>query len=319
MKPVLTMCLWHSVAASMSKEVISGHQQNLLLNSKSVDSVTQADSPLKFLQSLAQRLHDSQGLPQQVKDEEPWEVQHEIERMVARMERLGDSTWSAEFAEELSGLEEEEGQLAESAGDEALVAEVSKTRATLCSEQGFQNHEYQACRHFMHKVCHEGHKHNHALDRPSPVSTTLCHRFFLKKRAEVQAPGAVPPVLAPAPAASLSYSPAGAVFPGILGGKADRPLPDQGYTGKAVKHEDLNTQTDDWQREFGPKAGHRSIADICKDFPDNEWCRLHTYHPSAKMYGFGSTTAQKSRTSNKSCSLALLIAVVLGVLFQGSP
>ena len=33
----------------------------------------------------------------------------------------------------------------------------------------------------------------------------------------------------------------------------------------------------DWGAEFGPAAKHRSYASICKDFPDNAWCKR--YHP----------------------------------------
>lgn len=54
-------------------------------------------------------------------------------------------------------------------------------------------------------------------------------------------------------------------------------LPAQGYWGKLVEHDDQKSVTSDWGAEFGPAAKHRSYASICKDFPDNAWCKRH--HP----------------------------------------
>lgn len=37
--------------------------------------------------------------------------------------------------------------------------------------------------------------------------------------------------------------------------KSDKKLPEQGYSGKKVEHKNMETCTDDWRREYGPKAG----------------------------------------------------------------
>lgn len=50
-------------------------------------------------------------------------------------------------------------------------------------------------------------------------------------------------------------------------------LPTQGYWGKLVEHEDMETATADWGKEFGPGSGHASYAAICKDHPENPWCQ----------------------------------------------
>jgi len=97
-----------------------------------------------------------------------------------------------------------------------------------------------------------------------------------------QKKGDKPPVaiVGGAPAGAPSAAPAASpAFTGpILGTKAGRPLQSQGYSGDLVAHEDGETMTDDWGREFGPHAGHRDIKTICMEHPDNEWCSLHGYY-----------------------------------------
>merc|ERR1719379_638871 len=41
----------------------------------------------------------------------------------------------------------------------------------------------------------------------------------------------------------------------INGKAAPEKLPEQGYSGKKVAHEDMKTCTGDWRREYGPKMG----------------------------------------------------------------
>jgi hypothetical protein len=48
----------------------------------------------------------------------------------------------------------------------------------------------------------------------------------------------------------------------------DMKLPTQGYIGKLVEHEDQETFTGDWQKEFGSKK----MWKFCKKNPDNPWC-----------------------------------------------
>lgn len=55
-------------------------------------------------------------------------------------------------------------------------------------------------------------------------------------------------------------------------------LPTQGYWGKLVDHNDMETMTDDWQQEFGPKSNHANVAQICKDHPDSAWCKRRFGH-----------------------------------------
>jgi len=53
----------------------------------------------------------------------------------------------------------------------------------------------------------------------------------------------------------------------------DQKLPTNGYWGKLVEHEDMETSVGDWQQEFGPKSGGaHSAAEACRKYPDNPWC-----------------------------------------------
>lgn len=94
-----------------------------------------------------------------------------------------------------------------------------------------------------------------------------------------------------APAAAAA--PAGAPSPAgpILGSKSGRALQEQGYSGELVAHEDQVTMTEDWGREFGPRAGHRDIKTICLETPGNEWCSLHGYYDKPKSGAAAKTVA----------------------------
>lgn len=66
-------------------------------------------------------------------------------------------------------------------------------------------------------------------------------------------------------------------------------LPTQGYWGKLIEHEDMETMTKDWGREFGrqqydTREGFKSYAEICKKYPKNPWCLK--YHPMHKSTGY---------------------------------
>lgn len=59
---------------------------------------------------------------------------------------------------------------------------------------------------------------------------------------------------------------------------ADRKVPSQGFRGKPVKHEDMETFTSDWIREFPHHQGQRrDVRKICRERPDNDWCRRHGF------------------------------------------
>lgn len=60
-------------------------------------------------------------------------------------------------------------------------------------------------------------------------------------------------------------------------------LPTQGYWGKLIEHEDMETMTTDWGREFGRQQygthdGFKTYEEICKKYPHNPWCLKH--HPA---------------------------------------
>lgn len=74
--------------------------------------------------------------------------------------------------------------------------------------------------------------------------------------------------------------------PSTLDMDAMRPLPDQGYnehmTGGPVNHENYYTWVSDWQGEFPEMdASEKStLARICRDHPENSWCRKFKHHDS---------------------------------------
>jgi len=235
------------------------------------------------------------------------EIQHQIEQMVSRVKQLNDEEASVTFANELDEIEEE---LSSSTEDEALAQEVDNVRADLCTQQNLMDVGLDKCKSFMDKSCSK---------RPLKVPSHFCTRFFrLQKRkersdistkpndeavkftantvsaeakadtegaAEVEGESAgeievEQTAHAPGPAAG-GPAPGPVPMGPYFGGKAVRPLPEQGFEGKLeqpYKSEDQMVQN--WQREFGPNAGHRSFENICADFKNNEWCRLHGYYDS---------------------------------------
>lgn len=254
--------------------------------------------------------------------------------MAMRAERLGED--GAELAGELSIVEASLEKVASASGDRGLAREIQAVRAGLCSEQGFRSHERQACEEFMRGACaqakgaatHLGHT---RARRRRGVSKVLCQRFFaeeahLKASAPAPAPTSTGETLPTLPEPTLpesASSPAGAPAstgeptlpeesgeesvpesapesvpePGDLKfSKKERPLPSQGYKGELVEHNDASTATGDWQQEFGPVAGHRDFRAICRDFPNNQWCRLHMYHDHAPASWSGERSAAAAPT-----------------------
>jgi len=68
------------------------------------------------------------------------------------------------------------------------------------------------------------------------------------------------------------------------------PMSEQGYGGARVAHNDGDTGITDWLHEFGKfrnKKSSREFHEICKKYPDNEWCLLH---------GFGQNSAAPRST-----------------------
>lgn len=95
----------------------------------------------------------------------------------------------------------------------------------------------------------------------------------------------------PAPAAAgtpagAAPAPAPAPLPPATSGitnfdKKWRDLPDQGYDEhsdpKWVQHQDFDTQTEDWQKEWPSwdETEGQSTARICEERPDHLWCKLY--------------------------------------------
>lgn len=87
---------------------------------------------------------------------------------------------------------------------------------------------------------------------------------------------------------------------------AEGSLPEDGFSGPLVKHEDMVTKTDDWHKEYGPKAkGEQSYREICKKYPDNSWCRAYGHHQKSK------SLRMKSFASSRHGSSAILMAVAV--------
>jgi len=207
----------------------------------------------------------------------------------------------------LGDLGEAEDALRQEGGDLEIIAKIKKARANICVEQQIEKRDHRQCEIFMNLACplqdspdndkEEKEKEKDDDDEEVPVPASLCDHFYLLGGKRVTAPAPAPgpvagpaasPAGSPGPAAGPSASPGGddpfAYKGPYFGTKRLRPLQEHGYHGDAVIHEDGETMTSDWQTEFGPAAGHRSFVEICKDFPDNEWCRLHMYDPQAQRW-----------------------------------
>lgn len=200
------------------------------------------------------------------------EIQTEVEFMISRVESLHNGELMSEFTDQLEVVEE---AVSEDTTDHGVKTEVSEVRASLCAQNGYQNHEFAECEAFMRKSCEPKDTDDANFVNDEPLDD-FCFVFF---RQEKVSKGEAVRAPAPGPAAGPGGAPGPAPMGTLFGGKTVRELPDQGFDGKLVKHADFDTMNEDWQKEFGPKSGHRDFDEICADFPDNEWCRIHGYHP----------------------------------------
>lgn len=224
----------------------------------------------------------------------PRETQREIERMAVRADRLAATDRKASSSMD-AALEELEAALQARAGDDTvLTKEISGVRADLCTKAGFDSPQRSECEDFMRKACGSAAEQTDKA-KESTVSLELCQHFFAQAHDEtrhVRAGSAPAPAdkedaaddsvvgPAPAPCAGSAQAPA-ASPPAEWFTKTHRALPEQGYSGDMVKHGDTESQTSDWQREFGPRSGHRGYREICKDHPNNRWCQLHMSYRGA--------------------------------------
>jgi len=214
--------------------------------------------------------------PLQMDGKKTREIQSEVEFMVNRVRSLHDKDLTSEFTNEIEGIEE---VLSKDTTDSGLTTEINEVRASLCAQNGFENHDFASCEAFMRKNCAPADTADTKYSDAAPLEN-FCVMFF---REEASAGVGEDAAKAMAPAASPAAGPGGAPGPApmgpFFGGKSLRALPDQGVTGQLVRHRDFDTMSEDWMKEFGPKAGHRNFDEICADFPDNQWCRIHGYHP----------------------------------------
>jgi hypothetical protein len=213
------------------------------------------------------------ALPHNDETKDPEQVQHEVERMMTRVEKIGDPALTDRYVVELAHVEADLAERTRAgATNAALRHEIASVRAKLCDEQGFAHHETQDCERFMNQGCEisGSWKTKQAKARANaPVTDAQCQHFFLvgaRDEPTVFDTASNPNVSVPVPEE------------GLFGGKQLRPLPVHGYNeygeGKLVEHTN-ETAIGDWQKEFGSYSGGRNVQAICRDFPDNQWCRLH--------------------------------------------
>merc|ERR1712129_654503 len=110
------------------------------------------------------------------------------------------------------------------------------------------------------------------------------------------------------------------------GPEAERPLPpyhmkentglqEQGFKGDDVEHNDMETHTADWQKEYGPKhSNYKTMAEICKDYPKNPSCMDYQKEPEpvkAPAPAAPALPKLKSSAEGKMASLVLSISLLL--------
>mmetsp|Transcript_34960 Transcript_34960/g.88042 ORF Transcript_34960/g.88042 Transcript_34960/m.88042 type:complete len:308 (-) Transcript_34960:62-985(-) len=246
----------------------------------------------------------------------PRAVQHQIEQMAMRADRLAtkDSVAAAKVQSELETME---AALATRVDDDAALAdEISAVRAELCAKKGFLSHQSEECEAFMSRACYSSSQQANEADladsAAAPVGLVprvpiaLCQRYWGKQAIHFAA--------APAPAIASAPAPMPASAEDYGEG-----LPEQGFHGDLVEHVDQDTQTSDWQREFGPHAGHRTYREICKEHPENQWCRVHLQHRGKLPPGWErQSRPEQSSTVARSghpvfVAVATSLAVFLGV------
>jgi len=260
------------------------------------------------------------------------DLENEAVKLLEHYAVQDDVAVSPDFLEDLGDAED---ALRQEGGDLEIIAKIKKARANICVEQQLEKRNHTRCEIFMNLACplqdastpsdqemEEKDKEKDEDGEEVPVPATLCDHFYLLggKRVAAPAPGPAPgPVASPAASPAGAPGPAAGPAPGAdpfaytgpyFGTKRLRPLQEHGFHGDDVMHENGETMTSDWQTEFGPAAGHRSFVEICKGFPDNEWCRLHMYDPQAQRWMNQRSEAGFVRHSVVLC--AVVVACALG-------
>lgn len=214
------------------------------------------------------------------------EIQKEVASMEEKISELHDVRDAMEFAGKLADMEVELSKTGEAAVGVMLMDRISKVRANLCVEHHLMSSEIKDCKTFMQRACHSN-------DPALQVPAAKCHQFFLHSKTRVHEEAGPAPSPFAAPAAAPAGSPGGAEVDerGLTaaqkaealriwtqGGKLEGALPEQGFSGEMVNHDFMHSMTEDWNKEFGPAADHKSFIEVCADHPNNEWCRLHGYY-----------------------------------------
>lgn len=249
--------------------------------------------------------------------------------MAFRAQAIAKSDPGAAAAFE-AGLEDIEAALATRVGDDvALADEIRAVRAELCTRQGFTKEEHRDCEAFMRKSCHMDpareevsgelasearlSQQRDAAPTAPPLPVHLCSVYFQHEADAHEVAAAAPAAAVPlAPASAPDpASPAPAPCPEAPAwtAKIEGELPEQGLSGPFVEHDDADTQTSDWQREFGPRSGQRSLRRICMDYPDNAWCKFQMRRLRELR--------QRSRAAGASRTGLALAVAVLGLLTVG--
>lgn len=301
--------LWTFMAALVSTSVTAAHPKTFRQSHPGfADADPSADESLKLMRGGVPKFGGNDASHTVVGPHtapmSAQEVQQEVERMVARATKLGDTPEATEMEEELEGVEASLA-VTGAVGNAALEAEINATRAKLCAEHGLQQHQLAECEVLMRDLCAHGLP-SGATPSQRKALNGPCASFQLRSTqslkdgvARAAARKAAVAAAAPAPAAA-------AAGPGVLGGKKERALPAQGFSGygELVEHNDLKTYAGDWGQEFGPKSGARNFRAICRDHPNNEWCRLHGYYDTVH-------SAAGRRTVMGCASFTALAAVLL--------
>lgn len=256
----------------------------------------------------------------------PRVVQHEIEQMAMRADRLAtkDLAAATKVQAQLQGVEA--ALVTRVGSDTALADEIRAVRAQLCSKKGFLSHQSRDCEAFMWSSCfpntQQADEADEAEEDAAPsrpmVPAALCQRYwgnqaFLRFAEAPAAAPAMSPAAAPAPAPTSSED-----F--FKYGKEGRALPEQGFHGDLVEHPDQDTQTSDWQQEFGPNSGHRTYREICAERPNNRWCKIHLKYLKHRGHmppGWG-PRPEKSSALSRSGHLVLTVAATSAAVLLGA-
>jgi len=162
---------------------------------------------------------------------------------------------------------------------------IKMTRADICvemgKEHGMQFDNKEKCEAFMGKEC--------PLPPPPELKDKvgiICNEWFVllnmadqgASKEQIMQEIHLHSTVGMAPSPAIAGAPYGMPTPGM---NADEPLPEQGFHGELVAHDNMVTQTSDWHSEYGPHSGP-SYEEICAKYPDNTWCRLRGYHGKAE-------------------------------------